>query len=61
MEFTIELLYPEEQNQIDTIYYFGTFTKKNSLAVKTLSRASKHWNKDIKFWFNSNGGYLGTI
>ena len=50
-----------EQNQIDTIYYFGTFTKKNSLAVKTLSKASKHWNKGIKVRFNSNGGYLGTI
>ena len=50
-----------EQNEIDTIYYFGTFTKKNSLAVKLLSKASKHWNKDIKVRFNSNGGYLGTI
>ena len=47
-----------EQNKIDTIYYFGTFTKKNSLAVKTLYRASKHLNKHIKFRFNSNGGYF---
>ena len=50
-----------EQNKIDTIYFFGTFTKKNSIAVKLLSKASKHWNKDIKVRFNSNCGYLGTI
>ena len=50
-----------EKNKIDTIYYFGTFTKNNSFAVKILSKASKHWNKDIKIRFSNNGGYLGTI
>lgn len=50
-----------EKNKIDTIYYFGTFTKNNSLAVKILSMSSKHWNKNIKVRFSKNEGYLGAI
>ena len=50
-----------EKNKIDTIYYFGTFTKNSSFAVKILSKASKHWNKNIKIRFSHNGGYLGVI
>ena len=54
------VLYAKQSN-IDTIYYFGTFTKKNSLVDKILHKASKHWNKNIKVRFNHLGGYLGTI
>ena len=50
-----------EKNNIDTIYYFGTFTKKDSIADKILHKESKHWNKNIKIRFNNYGGYLGSI
>ena len=50
-----------EKNNIDTIYYFGTFTKNNSFANKLLSKSSKHWNKSIKIRFSNCGGYLGVI
>ena len=54
------VLYAKQSN-IDTIYYFGTFIKKNSIVDKILNQASKHWNKNIKVRFNNFGGYLGTI
>ena len=54
------VLYAERYN-IDTIYYFGTFTKKNSIVDNVLNKASKYWNKDIKVRFNYFGGYLGAI
>ncbi len=41
-----------EKNKINTIYYFDTFTQ-NSFVVKTLYKASKHWNKNIKVSFNN--------
>lgn len=50
-----------EQNEIDTIYYFGTFTKKGSISEKILNNASKHWNKNIKVRFNNYSGFLGAI
>jgi type II pantothenate kinase len=50
-----------EKDKIDTIYYFGTFAKRNSLANNILTKASKHWNKNIKVRFNFYDGYLGTI
>ena len=50
-----------EKDKIDTIYYFGTFTKRNSLVNNILTKASKHWNKNIKVRFNYYDGYLGTI
>ena len=50
-----------EQYKIDTIYYFGTFTKRNSIVNNILTKASKHWNKNIKVRFNYYDGYLGTI
>ena len=50
-----------EKNKIDTIYYFGTFTKKDSITNKLLNKTSKHWNKEIKIRFNYLGGYLGTL
>lgn len=49
-----------EKNKIDTIYYFGSFTK-NLFVAKALSKASKHWNNNIKVRFNNNSGYLGSI
>ena len=49
-----------EKNNIDTIYYFGSFTKNNFIN-KILHKASKHWNKNIKVRFNCHDGYLGTI
>ena len=54
------VLYAEKDN-IDTIYYFGTFTKNDSIINKTLYKASNHLNKNIKIRFNYFGGYLGTI
>ena len=54
------VLYAKQCNT-DTIYYFGTFIKKNSIVDKILNQASKHWNKNIKVRFNNFGGYLGTI
>ena len=48
-------------NNIDTIYYFGTFTKNNIIINQALYKASLHWNKNIKVRFNHYGGYLGTI
>ena len=50
-----------EKDKIDTIYYFGTFTKRNSIVNNILTKASKHWNKNIKVRFNYYDGYLGTI
>ena len=50
-----------KNNNIDTIYYFGTFTKNDSIINQTLYKASMHWNKNIKVRFNYFGGYLGTI
>ena len=50
-----------EQCKIDTIYYFGTFTKKDSIVDDLLNEASKFWNKDIKVRFNYYSGYLGAI
>ena len=50
-----------EKDKIDTIYYFGTFTKRNSIVNNILTKASKHWNKNIKVRFNFYDGYLGTI
>ncbi len=50
-----------EKYKIDTIYYFGTFTKKNSIVNDILNKTSKYWNKDIKVRFNYYGGYLGAI
>ena len=50
-----------KKNDVDTIYYFGTFTKNNSLVNKILNKASKHWNKDIKVRFNNYSGFLGAI
>jgi type II pantothenate kinase len=50
-----------EKDKIDTIYYFGTFTKRNSIVNNILAKASKHWNKNIKVRFNYYDGYLGTI
>ena len=54
------VLYAEKDN-IDTIYYFGTFTKNDSIINQTLYKASNHLNKNIKIRFNYFGGYLGTI
>lgn len=50
-----------EQHKIDSIYYFGTFTKKNSIVNDILNKSSKYWNKNIKVRFNNFGGYLGAI
>ena len=50
-----------EKNNIDTIYYFGTFTKNDSIINQTLNKISKSLNKNIKVRFNSYGGFLGTI
>ncbi len=50
-----------EQYKIDTIYYFGTFAKKNTIVDDILNKTSKYWNKDIKVRFNYYGGYLGAI
>jgi len=50
-----------EKDKIDTIYYFGTFTKNNLMADFALTKASKQWNKNIKVRFNYYGGYLGAI
>jgi type II pantothenate kinase len=50
-----------EKNNIDTIYYFGTFTKNDSIINQTLYKTSIHFNKNIKVRFNYFGGYLGTI
>ena len=57
-QFTVQYA---KQSNIDAVYYFGTFTKKNNLVDKLLNHASKHWNKNIKVRFNNFGGYLGTI
>ena len=53
--------YLAEKNKIDTIYYFGSFTKNNSIINQTLHKMSKNLNKNIKVRFNSFRGYLGTI
>ena len=50
-----------EKNNIDTIYYFGTFTKNDSIINKALYKASMRLNKNIKVKFNFFGGYLGCI
>ena len=50
-----------EKNNIDTIYYVGTFTKNESVINHTLNKDSKELNKNIKIRFNYYGGYLGTI
>ena len=50
-----------EKNNIDTIYYFGTFTKNDSIINKILNKASLRLNKNIKIKFNIFGGYLGCI
>lgn len=50
-----------ENNNIDTIYYMGTFTKNESIINHTLNKATKDLNKNIKVRFNYFGGYLGTI
>ena len=50
-----------EKNNIDTIYYFGSFTKNDSIINQALYKASIHFNKNIKVRFNYFGGYLGTI
>ena len=50
-----------KNNNIDTIYFFGTFTKNDSIINHTLYKASMHWNKNIKVRFNYFGGYLGSI
>ena len=50
-----------EQNNIDTIYYFGSFTKRDSIINKILNKVSKSWNKNIKIRFNYYEGYLGVI
>ena len=49
------------KNNIDTIYYFGTFTKNDSIINQKLNIISKTLNKNIKVRFNSYGGFLGTI
>ena len=53
-------IYAEKYN-IDTIYYFGTFTKNDSIINMTLNKISKNMNKNIKVRFNSLHGYLGAI
>ena len=50
-----------EQNNIDTIYYFGSFTKRDSIINQILNKVSKSWNKNIKIRFNYYEGYLGVI
>ena len=50
-----------EKNNINTIYYFGTFTKNDSIINRTLNKASNHLNKNIKIRFNFFGEYLGSI
>ena len=50
-----------EKNNIDTIYYFGSFTKNQSIINQTLNKMSKSLNKNIKVRFNRFRGYLGTI
>ena len=50
-----------EQNNIDTIYYFGSFTKRDSIINQILNKVSKSWNKNIKIRFNCYEGYLGVI
>ena len=50
-----------EKNNINTIYYMGTFTKNESIINHTLNKATKDLNKNIKVRFNYFGGYLGTI
>ena len=53
-------IYAEKYN-IDTIYYFGTFTKNDSIINMTLNKISKNMNKNIEVRFNSLHGYLGAI
>ena len=33
-------------------WYFGTFTKKNTIVDDILNKTSKYWNKDNKVRFN---------
>ena len=60
-EITQHAVLYAEKNNIDTIYYFGTFTKNDSIINRTLYKTSNHLNKNIKVRFNYFGGYLGTI
>ena len=50
-----------EQHNIDTIYYFGTFTKNSSIINQIFYKTSKKLNKNIKLRFNYFHGYLGAI
>ena len=54
------ILYAEKYN-INTIYYFGTFTKNFSIINQTINKVSKNLNKNIKVRFNKFEGYLGAI
>ena len=54
------ILYAEKYN-IDTIYYFGTFTKNIAIINQTINNVSKNLNKNIKVRFNKFEGYLGAI
>lgn len=50
-----------KENNIDKIYYFGNFTRRNSRATFALAKASKYWNKNIKVRFNYYDGYFGAV
>ena len=60
-EITQYAILHAEKNNIDMIYYFGTFTKNDSIINKALYKASLRLNKNIKVKFNYFGGYLGCI
>lgn len=50
-----------ERNNIDKIYFFGNFTRRNSRATFALAQATKYWNKNLKVRFNYFDGYLGSV
>lgn len=50
-----------EKDNIDKIYFFGNFTRRNSRATLALDQACRYWNKNIKVRFNYFDGYLGSV
>jgi len=50
-----------KRERINHIFYYGTFSKKNSYTIDLLNFGTLFWGKDIKCHFNEFDGFLGSI
>lgn len=50
-----------KREKINHIFYYGTFSKKNSYTIDLLNFGTLFWGKEIKCHFNEFDGFLGSI